>query len=365
MNLGTPASAVAGVEPETRVERRGRAAVIVLNRPRALNALTLSMVREIASALDEFERDPRVERVVISGAGDRAFCAGGDIRWLYDRGKAGDHAAQLTFWREEYLLDRRIKRFPKPYVALIDGVVMGGGVGVSLHGSHRVASERSVFAMPEVGIGFFPDVGATWLLPRLPRRIGVYLALTGLRANAGDMIALGLATSFTPSASFAALGEALEHEEGPIEAILARFQAGPPPAPLMLEAPLIEAAFARLDIASIRSHLERASEQGSEFAAKALEALGSKSPTSQAIALRQMILGGRLDFESAMATEFRIVSRICRAHDFYEGVRATIVDKDNLPLWSPAPGEPIDSSTIDAYFAPLGAGELEFPRAAR
>ena len=226
MNLSTPASAAAGGEPETRVERRGRAGVIVLNRPRALNALTLSMVRDIARALDEFERDPGVERVVISGAGDRAFCAGGDIRWLYDRGRAGDHEAQLTFWREEYLLDQRIKRFPKPYVALIDGVVMGGGVGVSLHGSHRVASERCVFAMPEVGIGFFPDVGATWLLPRLPRRIGVYLALTGLRANAGDVAALGLATSFIPSTSFAALREALESDEGPVEGILARFRGG-------------------------------------------------------------------------------------------------------------------------------------------
>ena len=364
MNLSTSASAAAGGEPETRVERRGRAGVIVLNRPHALNALTLSMVRDIASALEEFERDPAVERVVISGAGGRAFCAGGDIRWLYDRGKAGDHAAQLTFWREEYLLDQRIKRFPKPYVALIDGVVMGGGVGVSLHGSHRVASERCVFAMPEVGIGFFPDVGATWLLPRLPHRIGIYLALTGLRATAGDTMALGLATSFIPSASFASLGEALEIEDGSVEAILARFQADAPKSPLMLEASLIEAAFARLDIASIRGHLERAAQQGSEFAARALEALERKSPTSEAIALRQMIVGGELDFEAAMATEFRIVSRICRAHDFYEGVRATIVDKDSRPVWSPAFGEAIDSRAIDAYFAPLGAGELEFPRVA-
>jgi enoyl-CoA hydratase len=321
------------------------------------------MVRDISRALDEFERDSGIERIIISGAGERAFCAGGDIRWLYERGRAGDHDAQLTFWREEYLLNRRIKRFPKPYVALIDGVVMGGGVGVSLHGSHRVASERCVFAMPEVGIGFFPDVGATWLLPRLARRIGVYLALTGLRANAADVAALGLATSFTPTNSFAALGEALECDPAPVDAILARFRADPPPSPLMAEAPLIETAFARLDMPSIQGHLEKAVGRGSEFAAQAVEALARKSPTSQAIAMRQMVLAGDLSFEDAMAVEYRIVSRICRAHDFYEGVRATIVDKDNRPDWRPAPGEPIDSRAVDAYFAPLGADELEFPRA--
>jgi enoyl-CoA hydratase len=360
VTLNSPESAAAGLELETRIERRGRAGVIVLDRPRALNALTLSMVRDIARALDEFERDPGVERVVISGAGDRAFSAGGDIRWLYDRGKAGDHEAQLTFWREEYILDRRIKRYGKPYVALIDGLVMGGGVGVSLHGSHHVVSERSIFAMPEVGIGFFPDVGATWLLPRLPNRIGVYLALTGLRANAGDMAALGLAT-FVPGQSFAELGDGLENDQGPIEAILSRFQTETPPSPLMSQAPLIEAAFAPGDLAAIRGRLETAAGQGSEFAAQALAALAQKSPTSQAIALRQMTLGGDLGFEAAMATEFRIVSRICRGHDFYEGVRAAIVDKDNRPVWRPAPGETIDSNVIDAYFAPLGADELRLP----
>jgi enoyl-CoA hydratase len=361
--LSEPASAAAAAEPETRIERRGRAGFIVLNRPRALNALTLSMVRDIARALDEFEREPGVERVAISGAGDRAFSAGGDIRWLYDRGKAGDHEAQLTFWREEYLLNGRIKRFSKPFVALIDGVVMGGGVGISLHGAHRVASERCVFAMPEVGIGFFPDVGASWLLPRLPRRIGVYLALTGLRADAGDVAALGLATAFIPSQSFPALSEALESEGGSVETILARFQAPAPPSPLMAEVPLIEAAFARGDMAAIRRNLEQAAEQGSVFATQALAALVRKSPTSQAIALRQMILGADLSFEAAMKMEFRIVSRICRAHDFYEGVRATIVDKDNRPIWRPAAGESIDPQAIDAYFAPLGAIELEFSRA--
>ena len=193
-------------EAEALVERRGRAGVIVLNRPQALNALTLTMVRLIAAALDEWEGDRAVDRIVFLGAGERAFCAGGDIRRLYELGRAGDHDAQLTFWREEYQLDRRINAYPKPIVALVDGIVMGGGVGLAMHAAHTVASERFVFAMPEVGIGFFPDVGAAWLLPRLPSRAGVYFALTGLRADAGDAVAFGLAQTFVPSAAFPRAG---------------------------------------------------------------------------------------------------------------------------------------------------------------
>ena len=354
----------AAPEPEVRIEKRGRAGFIVLNRTRALNALTLNMVRLIAGALDEFEADDEVERVVVTGAGGRAFCAGGDIRWLYERGREGDHAAQLTFWREEYILNHRIKRFPKPYVALMDGIVMGGGVGVSLHGSHRVASERCVFAMPEVGIGFFPDVGATYVLPRLPHRIGIYLAVTGSRAEAGDMTALGLATSFTPSDGLAALERALETQGGAVEAILAAHAAPAPASKLIAEAAMIAAAFADLDPPAILAALATAAGQGSEFAKLAVAALALKSPTSQAIALRQMRDGAGLDFEDAMRTEFRIVSRICRGHDFYEGVRAVIVDKDNRPIWSPSAGESVAGEAVDAYFAPLGADELDFAKAA-
>jgi enoyl-CoA hydratase len=357
--LGETPTSPASEEAETRIERRGRAGFIVLDRPRALNALTLNMVRSIAGALDEFERDPAIDRVVIAAAGGRAFCAGGDIRRLYEYGRAGDHRAQLTFWRTEYILNQRIKRYPKPYVALIDGVVMGGGVGVGMHGSHRVVGEAAAFAMPEVGIGFFPDVGATWLLPRIPHRIGVFLALTGLRAGAGDLVALGLATSFTPGASFPDLERALEGDE-PLEAILSRFRAPPPPSPLMAEAEAIEAAFARLDLTAIRAALDDQARKGSELAARALAAMKAKSPTSEAIALRQMSLGGELSFEAALAVEYRIVSRICRTHDVYEGVRATLVDKDNRPDWRPAAGELIATETIDAFFAPLGADELTF-----
>jgi enoyl-CoA hydratase len=325
-------------EPEVLIERRGCAGSIVLNRPKALNALNLGMVR--------------------------AFCAGGDIRLLYEQGRAGDHAAQLTFWREEYQLNRGIKNYSKPYVALVDGMVMGGGVGVSAHGARLVAGEGFAFAMPEVGIGFFPDVGATYLLPRLPHRAGVYLALTGARAGAGDALALGLAQALAPSARMGELAAALE-DRAPIDAILARFALPAPASPLSEQSALIEACFALSTPAQIVAALAEAASAGSAFARGASEAMLAKSPTSQAIALRQMEMGRSLSFEDAVRMEFRIVSRICRGHDFYEGVRALIVDKDNRPDWRPAAAEEVSKAAIDAYFAPLGTSDLAFGAALR
>ena len=333
------------------VEKRGRAGVFILNRPQALNALTLGMVRDIAFALDAFERDDGVDRILVLGAGERAFCAGGDVRWLYERGRAGEHVEQCAFFREEYSLNARIKAYPKPYVSLIDGLVMGGGVGVSLHGSHRVASERATFAMPEVGIGFFPDVGATFALPRVPHRIGVAMALTGLRAKGADMAALGLSTAFVDSARLPALAQALERL-GDTSAIVGDFAAAAPPSALMAHADLIERAFAQPNVAGIEAALRS---QGSDFARTLLDMMAGKSPTSMAVALRQCQLGAALSFQDAMRVEFRVVTRICRGHDFYEGVRAAIVDKDNRPQWRPPPAD------VDAYFAPLGADELHLP----
>ena len=343
-------------EAEALVERRGRAGVIVLNRPKALNALTLTMVRLIAQALDRWERDDAVDRLVFLGAGERAFCAGGDIRRLYDLGRAGDHDAQLTFWREEYQLDWRIKTYSKPIVVLADGITMGGGVGIMMNAAHRVVGERFNFAMPEVGIGFFPDVGATFFLPRLKHRAGVYFALTGLRANAGDALALGLAETFVGAVALPALAKALEADE-PVKAAIARFAAPAPASAMIGEAEDIEASFSGLDRESILDALGQAEKRGRAFATPARIAMLEKSPTSQVIALRQMELGRTIDFDQALRIDYRIVSRICRGRDFYEGVRAVIVDKDNRPQWS-APPSPAE---VDAYFAPLGDDELTFP----
>ena len=344
-------------EAEVLMETRGAAGVLTLNRPKALNALTLNMVRMIDAALDTWMSDPNIARIVVRGAGERAFCAGGDIRLLYEQGRAGDHAAQLTFWREEYLLNRRIARLAKPYVALLDGIVMGGGVGMSIHGSHVLAGDRTVFAMPEVGIGFFPDVGATYALPRLPHHAGTYLAMTGAQAKVGDVVRLGLADHYVPSVRFEDLTRALESGED-TQAIVARFAAEPPASPLLDSTESMSRGFAGGDLGAVREALRTQAHLGDEFAARALEAMAKKSPTSQAIAARQMRDGAAMDFETAMITEFRIVSRICRGRDFYEGVRAVIVDKDNAPVWDAAPDAAPD---VDAYFAPLGADELIFP----
>ena len=345
-------------------ERRGAAGFILLDRPNALNALTLPMVRAIAAALDDFERDGRVTRVVIASAGGRAFCSGGDVRLFYELGRAGDHAAQLDFWREEYRLNRRIARYSKPCVALIDGIVMGGGVGLFAHASHRVVSERCLFAMPEVGIGFFPDVGAAYVLARLPNRIGALLAATGRRIEAGDVVELAIAQTFVPSPRLPALTAALA-EAGPLDAILDRFAAPAPPGALAAQGAAIRAWFARLDRPATLAALAKAAPDA-ELAATALAAMRATSPTTQAIALRQVALAADLTLEETLRIDFRIASRICRADDMYEGVRATIVDKDRAPRWRPGPNEPIAEAAIDAYFAPLPpAEELTFPEPAR
>lgn len=344
-------------EPEIICEIRGAAGVVILNRPKALNALSLVMVRELARALDAWEQDARVTRIVVMGAGEKAFCAGGDIRSLHDLGRAGRYDEMLAFWGEEYILNHRIKHYPKPYLSLIDGIVMGGGVGVSLHGSHRVAGDRYLFAMPEVGIGFFPDVGATYALPRLPGATGTYLALTGDRVGAADALALGLASHAVPSGRMAELADALTGRAA-VDEILAGFTQDPGPEKLAADRATIAECFGAPDLSAIRERLHQKAEAGDGFAAKTLQTLGVKSPTSVAIAFEQMHRGPELDFAEAMRTEYRIVSRIAEGHDFYEGVRAVVIDKDHAPRWQPATLEAIDPKDIARYFAPLGAKEL-------
>ncbi len=339
-------------EPEVLIERRGASGFILLNRPKALNALTHGMVKAIMPQMEAWRDDPAVTRVVITGAGEKAFCAGGDIRALYDLGKAGRTVESRAFWREEYILNHLLKTYPKPIVALINGIVMGGGVGMSIHGSHRVATEKLMFAMPEVGIGFFPDVGASWFLPRLPGKAGAFLALTGARVGLGDALALGLATHGVEQAQLPAIAGALAEGED-VDATLARFAAPPPSSTLLGRLAGIEAALAAPTLGGVVQGLERAADGGSAFAAETLATMRGKSPTSMAVALEQVGRGGAMSFAAVMQMEYRIVSHIGEGHDFYEGVRAVIVDKDQKPAWRPARIEDLDPAAIAQHFAPV------------
>jgi len=350
-------------DAEILFERRGTAGLVTLNRPKALNAVTHGMVRALLRQLEDWQRDPSVTRVIVSAAGGRAFSAGGDIRALYEWGRAGRFADMLPFWREEYTLNALIKRYPKPYVALIDGIVMGGGVGVSVHGSHRVAGDRFLFAMPEVGIGFFPDVGATWFLPRMPGELGTYCALTGERLGPADGLATGIATHRVGSARLADLTDALCGAV-PVDAVLGAFAEPAGAAPLLARRAVIDRTFAGDSVSGILAALDREADGGSpdaDFTRATAATIRKKSPTSLELALRQVRRGRTLTFEACMQVEFRIVSRIVHGHDFYEGVRAVIIDKDNAPRWQPAQLDAVSAAEIERHFAPLGAGELVLP----
>ncbi len=340
-------------------ERLGAAGIVTLNRPKALNAVTHDMVRALAAALDDWANDPAITRIVLTAAGERAFSAGGDIRALYELGKAGRHDEALLFWREEYVLNTVIKRYRKPYVSLIDGIVMGGGVGISVHGSHRVAGDRFSFAMPEVGIGFFPDVGATWFLPRLPGELGTYYALTGERLAAADAVAAGIATHRVPTARLPELLDGLCGTVS-VDALLAAFAApnGDGPAHRLA----IDRLFKGGKIEDILDRLDREAASGgadAAFAAATAATIRGKSPLSLKLALAQMRRGNAWTFEECMRAEFRIVSRVIHGHDFYEGVRAVIIDKDNAPRWRPATLAGVDDREVERHFADLGADELQ------
>lgn len=341
---------------EILFERRGAAGLVTLNRPQALNAVTLGMVRALTRQLREWRADPSVTRVVLTAAGGRAFSAGGDIRALYDAGTSGRHGEMLSFYSEEYVLNTIIKHYPKPYVALIDGIVMGGGVGLSVHGSHRVAGDRFLFAMPEVGIGFFPDVGATWFLPRLPGELGAYCALTGERLNAADGIAATIATHRVASSRFGDLADALCNAV-PVDATLAAFAEPAGEAKVAGHRGAIDRLFQGDRVKAILAALDAADGTDAAFAKATAATIRAKSPTSLKLALAQMRAGAGLSFQACMQTEFRIVSRVIHGHDFYEGVRAVIVDKDNAPRWRPQALADVGDAEIARHFAPLPPGE--------
>lgn len=350
-------------ESEVLFERRGAAGIITLNRPQTLNAFTLAAVRAIRPQLAAWAEDSAITRVAIQAAGGKAFAAGGDIRTLVEWLKAGRFDEAMAFWREEYLLNAEIKRYPKPYIALVEGICMGGGVGLSVHGAYRVAGDRYLFAMPEVGIGFFPDVGATYFLPRLPGRTGTYLALTAARLGPGEGMALRLATHRVPTARFPELLDALGQDED-VAATLQSFGIEPEPNRLAPRMPLIERAFAGETVEATLDNLDREGRgtgDDAEFAKAQAAAIRSKSPTSLKIALEQMRRGATLDFAECMRTEFRIVNRIARGHDFIEGVRAVVFDKDNAPRWNPASLAGVSDEQVAAHFAPLAPEAEELP----
>lgn len=341
-------------------EQRGCAGIVTLNRPKALNAITHEMVRVLAAQLDAWARDPSVTRVVVTSNSERAFSAGGDIRALYELIKAGRQQDALAFFNEEYRLNTAIKRYPKPYVSLIDGIVMGGGVGISIHGSHRVAGDRCAFAMPEVSIGFFPDVGGTYALPRLAGEIGTYCALTGERLKAADVVLSGAATHYVKSSRFAELLTALCGKE-PVNAILAGFMERAGEGEVVPRRRTIDRTFSQNSIEAILSALEREAGTGSDqasWSAELAQTIRGKSPTSLKLALAQMRYGRYHSFEDCMRAEFRIVSRIVYGPDMVEGVRAAIVDKDNDPRWNPKDLNAVSDMMIERYFEPLST-ELE------
>jgi enoyl-CoA hydratase len=348
--------------------REGNIATVTLNRPQALNAFTLAMYRRLDPMLRAWAGDPEIHAVLIRGAGERAFCAGGDVRAIYEAGHgiSGDRALTSAFFREEYELIRHIHRYPKPYAAIIDGITMGGGAGVSVNGAFRIATERTMLAMPETGIGLFPDVGATRFLNLCPGQIGRYLGLTGARAGAADALYCGFATHFVPRDRLPALVAAfarMEHRERSVEQMLAGFSTDPGPAPIAARQAAIDRCFAGTTVEAVLDALAREASGGgadADWAADTHTGLLTKSPTSLKITLRQLIVGHGFGIEEALALEYRLTQHVMAGHDFYEGVRAVLVDKDQQPRWEPATLAAVDEAMVEAYFAPLGAGELRF-----
>ena len=349
-------------EPDLIARREGHGGIIRLNRPKAINAVTLEMFRDIERALDRFEADPGVAVIVLEGAGDRGLCAGGDIRALYESSKVSGDLGKVL-WKEEYILNARIAEFPKPYVAFMDGIVMGGGVGLSAHSSHRVVTERTKLAMPEVGLGFFPDVGGTWLLSHAPGEIGTYFGLTGQTMNGPDAVHARFADAVVPSQKLAALRDALTRvrpgtPSGEITSLIAGFATGESSGPVAAMQSKIDLWFAHDRMEDIVAALRR---DGSELAKSTLTTLGEKSPRGMVVTLKLLRLARKaLSLEECLVREYRAALEVFRSDDFREGVRAAVIDKDRNPKWSPARIEDVTLEMVAPYFAEIGADELVF-----
>lgn len=320
-----------------------------LNRPEALNSLTLDMVRLIWSGLNTLEADPNVRAIALTGEGDRALCAGGDIKSIWSTGRTAPEKP-MGFWAEEYRLDARIHRLSKPWIAIMHGICMGGGVGLCIHGHHRIMTETVKFATPEVTIGYFPDVGASWALSRAPRGLGLWVGLTGAMIGAADAIAAGLADAMVPRASIPALLVNLAAGIAPKDAIAAH-ATDPGPSRLRTQAGLIERAFAGKDVSAIIAALQA---DGSDFALETVGMLAKNSPTSLVFALHLLRLGAQSSgLEPCLDREYAANALFLQGHDFYEGVRAAVIDKDRSPKWQPAALDEVDATALINAVQPL------------
>ena len=336
----------------TRIE--GKVGRITLNRPQALHALTTDMCRAMTQALLAWRGDPAVELVLLDHSGERGFCAGGDIRMLAESG-AGDGKAAREFFFIEYRLNHLLFDYPKPVAVIMDGITMGGGVGLAMPARYRVATEKTTFAMPETGIGLFPDVGGGWFLPRMPGHIGLWLALTGARIKAADCELVGVATDFVESGKIAELKAAIVSDPAAIETLLTEYEGDAGRPPLAQHQDEIDAIFGLDSLEAILTAL-KASETG--WASEQLKVLATKSPQTMKVAVRQLRLGGQArSFAENMAMEYRIGARVVQRHDFIEGVRAVIVEKDNAPRWNPPTPQGVSDTMLDAIFAGLPSAE--------
>ncbi|WP_293676599.1 enoyl-CoA hydratase/isomerase family protein, partial [uncultured Phenylobacterium sp.] len=335
-----------------RVE--GKVGRITLNRPQAIHALNTNMIRLMTQALMAWRDDPGVELVMFDHAGERGFCAGGDIRMLAESG-AGNGREAREFFFEEYRLNDLIFNYAKPRIAFMDGITMGGGVGLSRPCRFRVATERTTFAMPESGIGLFPDVGGGWYLSRMPDHLGLWLALTGARIKAADCELLGIATDYVESAKLPELKAAILAAPERTETLLTEFEGDAGRPTLAEHQDEIARLFSGESLEAIIAALKGA---GTDWANEQLKVLATKSPTTMKVSLRQLARGARCaTFAENMAMEYRIGARIVQSHDFIEGVRAVIVEKDNAPKWSPATPEGVTAAQLDGIFAALPSGE--------
>jgi enoyl-CoA hydratase len=356
------APAAVDAEGDLIVRREGAAGIIRLNRPKAINAMTYEMSQGIDAALDRFETDPAVAVVILEGAGERGLCAGGDIRGLYESSKAGGDLGKV-FWRQEYVMNARIAEYPKPYVAFMDGLVMGGGVGLSGHARHRVVTEKTKLAMPEVGLGFFPDVGGTWLLSRSPGDVGTFFGLTGQTMNGPDAIFSRFADAVVSSAKLPALREALTAVRPGItsievDKIIAGFATGERAGPIAAMKASIDRWFANDRMEDIFAALKR---DPSEFAQATLKTLNEKSPRGMVVSLKLLRLGrDSSSLEECLVREYRAALEVFRSDDFREGVRAAVIDKDRNPKWSPPRVEDVTAEMLAPYFKEIGADELVF-----